>query len=111
MDCILRRRVARPFGSIFTLRQAMSLLRAQHASHRLAVLELFQNEIGAGLYAVYSRIGFSLSHAPIRDRAGNRARRLESGLPALCDAASLYFVCRASNFAFNLSLYSALILF
>src|ERR1700720_2851321 len=109
MDCILRRRVARPFGSIFTLRQAMSLLRAQHASHRLAVLELFQNEIGAGLYAVPSRIGFSLSHPPIRDRAGNRARWLESGLPAGCDAASLDLVCRARNCVFNLALARAFI--
>src|SRR6266403_5016218 len=87
----------------------MSLLRAQHSSHRLVILDLLQHELSAGLSAVHSRIGFSLSHAPIRDRAGNRARWLESGLPAVCDAASLDLVCRARNCVFNLALARALI--
>ena len=47
MDCILRSHAPCAFGSVLTLREAMPLLRAQHAACLLALLDVFQNEIGA----------------------------------------------------------------
>src|SRR5260370_26119998 len=81
--CLLRRCASRAFGSIPTLCEAMSLLRAQHVVGLLAFLEFLQNEICARLRVFRSRGGPSLSHASLWDRACGRARRPESVLPTV----------------------------
>ena len=96
-DCIFRSGPPRLFGSIFTLRKTMPLLRAQHAFSRLVILDLLQDELSAGLCAVHSRIGFSFSHAPVRNRAGGRAWRTKSDLPTVCDPTPMDPVCHAGN--------------
>ena len=103
-DCIFRSGPPRLFGSIFTLRKTMPLLRAQHAFSRLVILDLLQDELSAGLCAVHSRIGFSFSHAPVRNRAGGRAWRTKSDLPAFCDPTPMDPVCHAGNRTLNFAL-------
>ena len=103
-DCIFRSGPPRLFGSIFTLRKTMPLLLAQHAPGGLAVLELLQDEISAGLCALHSRIGFSFSHAPLWHCASGRARRTKSDLPTVCDPTPMDPVCCAGNRTLNLAL-------
>ena len=111
IDCLFRGRPARALGPILTLRQTMPLLRTQHAFDLLALLEFFQNEVHARLRAVHSRIGFSLSHAPIRHRTSSRARRTKSDLPTVCNATPLDLVCRACYCTLNFTLARAFIAF
>src|SRR5207248_2420910 len=80
------------------------LLLAQHAPGGLAVLELLQDEISAGLCALHSRIGFSFSHAPLWHRASGRARRTKSDLPTVCNPTPMDPVCCAGNRTLNLAL-------
>src|SRR5260370_23862560 len=103
-DCIFRSGPPRLFGSIFTLRKTMPLLRAQHAFSRLVILDLLQDELSAGLCALHSRIGFSFSHAPVRNHAGGRAWRTKSDLPTVCDPTRMDPVCHAGNRTLNFAL-------
>ena len=103
-DCIFRSGPAPLFGSIFILRETMPVLRAQHAPDRLVVLELLQNEISAGLRAVYSRVGFSFSHTSIRHRASSRARCGKFGLSTVCEPTPMDRVRRAGDRTVNFAL-------
>src|SRR5437660_10105334 len=97
IDGIVRGCAACPVGSILTLRQTMSLLRAQHVSSRLAVLGFFQNEIQSPLRALrFGRCSF-ISRPSVWNCACSRARQLEFVLPTLRPSAALALVCRACH--------------
>ena len=92
IDGVLCGDLTRPFSSVPPLREAMPLLRAQHALNLLVVLDFFQNEIRSRLHALCIGVRSFVSHSSVRTRARFCARQLELGLSTVRGSATLALV-------------------
>src|SRR5438874_23236 len=106
---ILSGHAPHPFGAVLILCQAMPLLRAQYAFDLLALLDFFQNEIGARLRSFRSRGGPSLSQPSVWNCTCRGARRLELYLSSIFNPTPLDLVCCACDRTLNVTLARAFI--
>ena len=74
---------AHVLGTVPLVRETMPLLLAQPAAGLLALLDLFQYEIGARMHAVRLRRFPAFSYASIRNCARRGARRFKFDLSAI----------------------------